>query len=1245
MEKNTKTRIQHKHDSAENWNKAINFVPLIGELIVYDADENYSYPRFKVGDGETTVVNLAFANEQNLSTQVQSDWNQGDINQPDFIKNKPFGPKPDLYNNSSLGFELDQKTRIYFTNVGEDVIVPIQVNDSVTVVWDSIPYEVTSKEITFTLENTGTPIMVKGYLGDPQLLAIYFGGSANIESTGEPFLIVQKLGLILTSRGNNHSVIVKNNNYISKIDPRYLPDEALQSPVQADWNETDETSFAYIKNKPPISSEGISTIQSDWKQTDDTQPDFIKNKPTTWYASNIIGLPKVGETGEYLDLKHRPFGEIDFLEERTSVFEKDTENETIYYRKIYNNFSLVEGEQYKITWDGTEYTRTCKRYGDSTLLYIGNFSLIFDILENTGEPFLVSEQSILTHDTSKEHTFSVIPINAIKKIDSKYLPDTDSSLPEITAADDGKVLGVVNGSPKWVEQNENISSDIIDIFPEQEITITLQDENGAHPYGWVNHDAAFVLTAGETYYVVWDGVEYSCVAFSGSGDLSGLVFIGNTKFTDGTEDTGEPFAFSYMLIKGDGITEAFNMCVTDDTEETTHIVHIYQGKKTIDLPSDFFVPEEKLTDVLPKEDLDFTHNSTFGEYKAVVFYNEEVYQKWESYNGMVRVVWDNVEYDVPMQHIDALSGVGDCTGLGGTGNNEPFIIGIIKEANGSVEGGYDYIMIIMSKTAEASHNVQVSYIGEIPKVNVNYLPPIEKEFLPDVTNEDNGKILTVSDGAWVAKQVQVEQVQSDWDEIDTTSPAYIKNKPVISGDGSASVQANWNQTDETQADFIKNKPFGSSGLESTELIPATDLPFEWFGNGEPYTFVTVPSSEQLAIWNSDWTSCDFTFDGTTYTCEPQQLGVAKGIGNIGLLLGAGDNGMPFIMGIADAATMGGDSDVCFIYSLVDSYTEILSSSQLSFTLVNGQTYYGSDVSTLSLIEGTTYKVNWNQNGYSNFTATLYTSNNETYIGLGNPSIMGLGDDTGDAFFVYMKAASDGTQSSSIVTTTEGTYNVEIIYAPNVTHNVSVSVNKEDIKYLDSKFIADVSWDKISDKPFYEISAEAVVLEETVIIGSFDEDLYESIAILNNLQASYIIAGGNYKVTIGETIYSAVSVFDESSGLVYIQCRDSNGGFMFDIIPNFLFGDVFVSNPNYFPNGSTYNVKVVLAEEVVKKIDEKYLPAEAVPVTIDLSGYESNGKIIETFADGSTETTIIEFDSTGRPSTITDKNGNVTTLTW
>jgi hypothetical protein len=53
----------------------------------------------------------------------------------------------------------------------------------------------------------------------------------------------------------------------------------------------------------------------------------------------------------------------------------------------------------------------------------------------------------------------------------------------------------------------------------------------------------------------------------------------------------------------------------------------------------------------------------------------------------------------------------------------------------------------------------------------------------------------------------------------------------------------------------------------------------------------------------------------------------------------------------------------------------------------------------------------------------------------------------------------------------------------------------------------------------------------------------------------------------------------------------------------------------------------------------------VPTAIDLSGFESEGKIVETFADGSTATTVMEFGSDGKPTKITDGNGNVTVLTW
>ena len=59
-EKNMKARIVHKHDIEANWLKATNFIPMKGEIIVYDIDDIYNYERFKIGDGKTLVSELPF---------------------------------------------------------------------------------------------------------------------------------------------------------------------------------------------------------------------------------------------------------------------------------------------------------------------------------------------------------------------------------------------------------------------------------------------------------------------------------------------------------------------------------------------------------------------------------------------------------------------------------------------------------------------------------------------------------------------------------------------------------------------------------------------------------------------------------------------------------------------------------------------------------------------------------------------------------------------------------------------------------------------------------------------------------------------------------------------------------------------------------------------------------------------------------------------------------------------------------
>ena len=58
MANTVKARIQLKCDTEENWNKAIHFIPLKGEIIIYSADDSHPFPRLKTGDGITSIIDL-----------------------------------------------------------------------------------------------------------------------------------------------------------------------------------------------------------------------------------------------------------------------------------------------------------------------------------------------------------------------------------------------------------------------------------------------------------------------------------------------------------------------------------------------------------------------------------------------------------------------------------------------------------------------------------------------------------------------------------------------------------------------------------------------------------------------------------------------------------------------------------------------------------------------------------------------------------------------------------------------------------------------------------------------------------------------------------------------------------------------------------------------------------------------------------------------------------------------------------
>lgn len=79
-------RIESKHDTTENWNKAKGFIPLPGEIIIYDDYETKTWteqqygetvtktvniPNMKIGTGNAYVQDLAFVDQKTREILIE----------------------------------------------------------------------------------------------------------------------------------------------------------------------------------------------------------------------------------------------------------------------------------------------------------------------------------------------------------------------------------------------------------------------------------------------------------------------------------------------------------------------------------------------------------------------------------------------------------------------------------------------------------------------------------------------------------------------------------------------------------------------------------------------------------------------------------------------------------------------------------------------------------------------------------------------------------------------------------------------------------------------------------------------------------------------------------------------------------------------------------------------------------------------------------------------------------------------
>ncbi len=78
MSKTLTTRIVSTHDVEANWKAYPSFIPQLGEIIIYDPDEEHPYARVKVGDGKSYLAAIPFHIQEEARVEIASAFGEPD---------------------------------------------------------------------------------------------------------------------------------------------------------------------------------------------------------------------------------------------------------------------------------------------------------------------------------------------------------------------------------------------------------------------------------------------------------------------------------------------------------------------------------------------------------------------------------------------------------------------------------------------------------------------------------------------------------------------------------------------------------------------------------------------------------------------------------------------------------------------------------------------------------------------------------------------------------------------------------------------------------------------------------------------------------------------------------------------------------------------------------------------------------------------------------------------------------------
>ena len=249
-----------------------------------------------------------------------------------------------------------------------------------------------------------------------------------------------------------------------------------------------ETWLELEGNEGKTEEEYLADQQADWNETDETKLSYIKNR--THYETLVES-------------------EVIIVENSVELV-SDPMMETIYSGSCnVTNAELIPDNIYTVVWDGTTYEDlVCFEYNGMPSLGDEN------ILSGTGDyPFLINENSsslVIASNVEGNHTLKISTISkviTVKQLDEKYIPDTIARVGQGSGSADWNVndenaAGYIKNRPFYEETEEEL------IYSCNNVSVTIPEDQYIANYFQLTNP----LIDGETYIIIFDDQEYSCIA-------------------------------------------------------------------------------------------------------------------------------------------------------------------------------------------------------------------------------------------------------------------------------------------------------------------------------------------------------------------------------------------------------------------------------------------------------------------------------------------------------------------------------------------------------------------------------------------------------------------------------------------------------------------------------------------------------------------------------------------------------------